>query len=165
MSKQPHRPRRRPARPRRPVPYCKAHWTPQQRLAYYSKPDPLTGCLVWQGSEAAGGYGYVTCEGRNWLAHRLAWTLKNGPIPKDLILCHRCDERRCINPDHLFLGTRRDNMHDLKAKREHRSDARADASGLIRIIYRGVELVGRVRVAAVDPRVKKVEDKARRGPS
>ncbi len=133
---------------------CSIHWTDAQRLAYYSKVDPLSGCHIWQGALRAEGYGNLTVRNQNWLAHRLAWTLKHGPIPDGMILCRRCDERRCCNPDHLFLGTRGDNMADLKKKREIRADARANGSGTIRIIYRGVELVGEVRVVAVDPRVR-----------
>jgi len=144
-------------RSKRPVPYCKSTWSPRQRLDYYSTPDPLSGCHIWHGPSVNGGYGHLRYHGQKWLAHRLAWTLKHGPIPDGMILCHRCDERRCCNPDHLFLGTRGDNMADLKAKRLARSDARAgigDRDGAtIRIIYRGVELVGEVQVLAVDPRV------------
>lgn len=140
----------------RPGSYC--NWPYEQRLFYYSTLDPLSGCRVWHGPKNRDGYARILFDGRQWLAHRLAWTLKQGPIPEGMILCHRCDERSCINPDHLFPGTRGDNLADLKAKRLARSDARADGGGTIRIIYRGVELVGEVRVAAVDPRVKAVED-------
>jgi hypothetical protein len=140
------------------MPYCKPDWSAKRRLAYYSTPDPLSGCHIWHGPRVNGGYGHIRFHAEKWLAHRLAWTLKHGPIPAGMILCHRCDERRCCNPDHLFLGTRGDNMADLKAKRLVRSEARASGGGTIRIIYRGVELVGEVKVAAVDPRVKAVED-------
>ena len=145
---------------KRPIAYCKSTWSPRQRLDYYSTPDRLSGCHIWHGPSVNGGYGHLRYHGQKWLAHRLAWTLKHGPIPDGMILCHRCDERRCCNPDHLFLGTRGDNMADLKAKRLARSDARAcigsAGAATIRIIYRGVELVGEVQVLAVDPRVKKI---------
>lgn len=150
-------------RPRkRPRPYCRKDWSAEQRLAYYSKPDPLSGCHIWHGPSVNGGYGHIRFGGYYWLAHRLAWTLRHGPIPDGMILCHRCDERRCCNPDHLFIGSRADNMHDRKAKRVVRGAALADDTATIRIIYRGVELVGEVRVAAVDPRVKQVEEEAAR---
>jgi len=60
-------------------------------------------------------------RGRTELAHRYAWTTRHGPIPKGALLCHRCDERRCVNPDHLLLGDWRLSMADLKAKRLRRA--------------------------------------------
>ena len=60
-------------------------------------------------------------RGRTELAHRYAWTTRHGPIPKGALLCHRCDERRCVNPDHLLLGDWRLSMADLKAERPRRA--------------------------------------------
>jgi hypothetical protein len=62
------------------------------------------------------GYGCIVAAGRQTLAHRFSWVLHNGPIPDDLCVLHRCDVPRCIRPDHLFLGTRRENVHDMSAK-------------------------------------------------
>lgn len=56
-------------------------------------------------------------EGRQWKASRLIWTLLNGPIPDNHFVCHRCDNVRCINPAHLFVGTQSDNMRDAVAKK------------------------------------------------
>ena len=60
-------------------------------------------------------------RGRTELAHRRTWTIRHAPIPKGAVLCHRCDERRCVNPDHLLLGDWRLSMADLKAKRLRRA--------------------------------------------
>jgi hypothetical protein len=123
--------------------FTRLSWTPERRLAHFTRRDPLSGCLIWQGKPGPDGYGRLTVPpARTELAHRFAWTVRNGPIPKGMLLCHRCDERRCVNPDHLFLGTWQVNMDDLKAKRLRRSTA-AD-TGRMHIFIRGLELVGDV---------------------
>lgn len=74
-------------------------------------------CIVWTGNCRPNGYGRVTISRRKSLsAHRLAYTLSVGEIPEGMHVCHRCDNRPCINPAHLFLGTALDNMRDKVAK-------------------------------------------------
>jgi len=76
------------------------------------------GCWEWQA--AMGGsnntYGVLRINKKHWYAHRLSYTLNIGDIPKGLKVCHTCDNPKCVNPDHLFLGTQYDNIQDCIKK-------------------------------------------------
>jgi hypothetical protein len=79
------------------------------------------GCWEWTGSRRNRfGYGCFNVAGGKVLAHRMAWKIRNGAIPNRLCVLHRCDNPPCVNPDHLFLGTRGDNAHDMEAKERSR---------------------------------------------
>jgi HNH endonuclease len=139
---------------------CPPTWSAAQRIAYYSKPDPLSGCHIWHGFLKL-GYGRIHFRKRVHLAHRLAWEAKHGPIPDGLVLRHRCNVKRCCNPDHLVLGTRAENNADIKAEHLRLADARAATArsmpgassdlAPIRIFVHGVEMKGKVEIKLVEP--------------
>lgn len=81
-----------------------------------SIPVPFSGCWLWTSSIDTSGYGHLRYGGRVDKAHRVSWMASYGAIPEGMFVCHKCDVRSCVNPDHLFLGTTTDNMRDMMRK-------------------------------------------------
>ena len=75
-------------------------------------------CWLWTGKLNPDGYGLIRPNPTKEKvgAHRISWTLHNGPIPTGLCVLHKCDKPSCVNPDHLFLGTVQDNVDDMRIK-------------------------------------------------
>lgn len=99
-------------------------WPGTTEERFWARVDRGDGCWEWRGCKKRNGYGWVGVRKEQWVAHRLAWTFVNGPIPTGLHVCHRCDNPSCVRPDHLFIGSHADNMADMKAKGRGRASGR-----------------------------------------
>jgi len=84
---------------------------------FHAKYKKSTGCWLWYGTLFEQGYGRFGAE----RAHRIMWKLLNGSIPDGLYILHKCDVRNCVRPNHLFLGTAKDNMQDCLQKGRFRA--------------------------------------------
>ena len=96
--------------------------------------DSASGCWNWTASKDRDGYGETSIRGKNIRAHRAAWLLHTGEHPGRMLVCHKCDNPSCVNPDHLFLGTALDNNRDRHRKgRTAKGNARFTPADVIKM--------------------------------
>lgn len=90
-------------------------------ISFWCRVDKTNDCWLWSGTLTDTGYGHMWYLGKRERCHRISYKLSFGEIPKGLLVCHHCDVRNCVNPSHLFLGTKKDNAHDMVVKGRHAS--------------------------------------------
>ena len=91
-------------------------WSEREEQNFWSKVTKTDTCWVWTAFTDKGGYGIFSVNAAPYKAHRFSWRLHKGPIPNGMGVLHRCDNPKCVNPDHLFTGTTTDNMRDKVEK-------------------------------------------------
>lgn len=99
---------------------------------------PETGCWVWNKSVSSAGYGQFTKNGKYWATHRYVFTTLKGEIPEGMVIRHSCHNKRCCNPDHLSLGTHKDNWKDSEEIHRSASSKRAKSYIIKGVCYRTV---------------------------
>lgn len=122
--------------------------TVEQKIRDNSTPDPVTGCWVWNHKKMLSRLGRPRiCQDGKWqMASRAAYEHWVGPIPKDMMACHKCDNGMCVNPYHLFIGTQKDNVRDCIEKGRYKWSGSADG-----LCKRGHELVGDNVIEVTEP--------------
>lgn len=88
-------------------------------VRFWSQVEQREGCWAWKGGKHRQGYGQIRANGKQDKAHRVSWALHFGLVPEGMCVLHSCDNPECTRPDHLWLGTHRDNMLDMCAKGRH----------------------------------------------
>ena len=83
--------------------------------------EPMGECLFWTGCVNHKGYGRVLVDSKNRYTHRIVWSEHYGPIPDGMMVCHKCDNRLCVNVKHLYLGNQETNMADMVRRKRARN--------------------------------------------
>lgn len=114
----------------------------KRRQLFYEKimPEPMSGCWIWTGSIGTHGYGWFKFRGKAETSHRVSYILHKGEIAKNLMVRHTCDNRWCVNPDHLLSGTSKDNVEDMYRRGGGKKFVKEDVIEIKRMANSGIKV-------------------------
>ncbi len=125
---------------------------------FWEKVEKSDGCWIWKAFKNKQGYGRIgIAAGECVNAHRLSYVIHKGQIPEDHFICHTCDNPSCVNPEHLFTGTRQDNINDMMIKKRSRHFQNNVYYGVQRVerTYDGPDQKARYRsIICIDGKMK-----------
>jgi hypothetical protein len=118
--------------------------TKAMTVRFWAKVHKTGYCWLWTGGTARKGYGaftvHTTGGNKTLVAHRFAWRVTKGRIPRNLFVLHKCDNPPCVRPSHLWLGTQLDNIHDCIKKNRHRAAVKPESYARLEFCRRGHNL-------------------------